>query len=185
MKKVKGIIIIAIITLSFIPILPPLEVHAQTSYQSYWSMDRPQKDIHFNSTDYNVEPPERVEGYGTDEYASVGLGVEIWVDSYWDYSPINGLAVLPRTHTIIAKASLQIGDYKYTFQHWENGETNNRRTLDVESNITIIAYYKKEYNPPSSGGCPYVYTWNGSGYMLDNNVLGLSEVRRLRRRRPL
>jgi len=32
MKKVKGIIIIAIITLSFIPILPPLEVHAQTSY---------------------------------------------------------------------------------------------------------------------------------------------------------
>ena len=124
----------------------------------------------------NVYPAPRLTVLTKTLGGSSFNGVMIWVDSYWDYSPINGLAVLPRTHTIIAKASLQIGDYKYTFQHWENGETNNRRTLNVESNITIIAYYKKEYNPPPSGGCPYVYTWNGSGYMLDNNVLGLSEV---------
>ena len=30
--------------------------------------------------------------------------------------------------------------------------------------------------PPDGGGCPYVYAWNGSAYVLDNNVLGLSEV---------
>jgi hypothetical protein len=26
------------------------------------------------------------------------------------------------------------------------------------------------------GGCPYAYTWNGSAFVLDNNVLGMSEV---------
>jgi hypothetical protein len=29
---------------------------------------------------------------------------------------------------------------------------------------------------PGGGGCPYVYTWDGSAFVLDNNVLGLSEV---------
>ena len=29
---------------------------------------------------------------------------------------------------------------------------------------------------PPGEGSPYVSTWNGSAYVLDNNILGISEV---------
>lgn len=32
------------------------------------------------------------------------------------------------------------------------------------------------YFSPSPGGCPYVSPWNGTQYVLDNNILGASEV---------
>jgi hypothetical protein len=104
-------------------------------------------------------------------------GVEVYVDLDWYYSPINNKPVIPGTHTITTKAYFQIGDYLYTFQYWENGATSNTRTLNIQSDKTITAFYKQEYNPPPpGGGCPYVYTWNGTGYVRDNNVLGMSEV---------
>jgi hypothetical protein len=32
------------------------------------------------------------------------------------------------------------------------------------------------YEPGGGGGCPYLYVWNGSDYVVDNNILGMSEV---------
>lgn len=40
-------------------------------------MDRPTKYIAFNSSSYNVDPPERVENAETNDEASIGIGVEI------------------------------------------------------------------------------------------------------------
>jgi hypothetical protein len=74
MKKMKGGIVIFIMMLSLIPMFP---ARAQYTYEWSWVIDRPGKDIHFNSSTYNVEPPERVEGHNTDDYASIGIGVEI------------------------------------------------------------------------------------------------------------
>lgn len=103
-------------------------------------------------------------------------GVEVYVDLNWYPSPIINKLVTRGTHTITTRAYFQIGDYAYTFQYWENGHTSNTRTLDIQSDKTITAYYSVEYVPPPPPGCPYVYTWNGTAYVLDNNILGASEV---------
>ena len=41
--------------------------------------------------------------------------------------------------------------------------------------INIPPISLRIYNP-EGGGCPYVSTWNGSTYVVDNNVLGMAEV---------
>lgn len=103
-------------------------------------------------------------------------GVEVYVDLNWYPSPIIDKFVTRGTHTITTRAYFQIGDYAYTFRYWENGHMSNTRTLDIQSDKTITAYYSVEYVPPLPPGCPYVYTWNGTAYVLDNNILGASEV---------
>jgi hypothetical protein len=47
-------------------------------------------------------------------------------------------------------------------------------TMNGDHNLKAYFYY----NPPggSGGGCPYVSTWNGTCYVLDNNVLPDSEA---------
>lgn len=43
------------------------------------------------------------------------------------------------------------------------------------SYIYMPPVYLQIYNS-GTGGCPYVYTWNGTDYVIDNNILGDSEV---------
>lgn len=46
-------------------------------------------------------------------------------------------------------------------------------SVTMDQNHALVAYFAQN----SSGGdsCPYVSTWNGSGYVLDNNLLPASE----------
>jgi hypothetical protein len=39
----------------------------------------------------------------------------------------------------------------------------------------VYQHYLGGATPPGEG-CPYIYVWNSSSYVLDNNVLGMSEV---------
>ncbi|MDF1538656.1 MAG: hypothetical protein P1Q69_07120 [Candidatus Thorarchaeota archaeon] len=39
--------------------------------------------------------------------------------------------------------------------------------------ITFVPYVEP---PPSGGGCPYIACWNGTGYVLDNDILPASET---------
>jgi parallel beta-helix repeat protein len=63
----------------------------------------------------------------------------------------------------------------YVFSYWlEDGsskEFDNPITIAMDSNHTLEAYFAVK----TGGGCPYVSDWNGSGYVLDNNILPASE----------
>lgn len=62
----------------------------------------------------------------------------------------------------------------YDFDHWlldgTTNKTDNPITIAMDSDHTLKAYFKM------GGGCPYLSAWNGSGYVLDNNLLPASET---------
>jgi len=67
-------------------------------------------------------------------------------------------------------------DDGYSFDYWIlDGvkKYDNPIQVLVDSDHTLKAYFRWV---GSGGGCPYVYTWNGLAYVLDNNVLGSCEV---------
>jgi len=56
-------------------------------------------------------------------------------------------------------------------------------TVDYEGSSVFVTdgyvkvqYLRIEYEGGSGGGCPYVYTWNGQRYVMDNNLLPASEM---------
>lgn len=62
-----------------------------TTTGSSWEMDRPTDTIRFNSTQFNTDPPERVENAEADSEASVGIGVDISdYDEQRGADPFNG-----------------------------------------------------------------------------------------------
>ena len=53
----------------------------------------------------------------------------------------------------------------YTFQYWENdGDNNPTRTVNVAGPITLTALYTGSTSGTGRGSCPFLYTWNGTGY---------------------
>lgn len=67
-----------------------------------------------------------------------------------------------------------IPDDGWNFDYWYldgQPKSANPITVTMYSDRTLEAHFEEDI-----GGCPYVYTWNGTGYVLDNNVLGMSEV---------
>jgi hypothetical protein len=62
----------------------------------------------------------------------------------------------------------------YVFVDWVLDGTayfNNTVTVTMTANHTLAA----NFLPSGGGGCPYVYDWNGSAYVKDNNILPASE----------
>lgn len=62
----------------------------------------------------------------------------------------------------------------YQFDHWNlNGTYYNSSSsinLLMNESYVLTPYFQK-----TGGGCPYVYVWNGSAYVMDNNILPASE----------
>jgi len=64
----------------------------------------------------------------------------------------------------------------YVFDYWLlDGSTyyQNPITVTMDSDHTLTAYF--QYSG-GGGGCPYVYTWDGQQYVMDNNLLPASET---------
>lgn len=65
----------------------------------------------------------------------------------------------------------------YSFSYWVLDETTytpNPISVPMNSHHTLSAHFR--YNGGGGGGCPYVYTWDGLRYIMDNNLLPASEV---------
>jgi len=75
--------------------------------------------------------------------------------------------------TVTVTASAYSG---YYFSYWNlDGATvySNPITVTMNSDHTLTAYF--QYSG-GGGGCPYVYTWDGQQYVMDNNLLPASEM---------
>ena len=107
----------------------------------------------------------------TDEELS---NVDIWLDDNQTALPSPQLLhVAPTNHTIKVKDPVYEGNWKYIFDHWSwENSTSNPITADVSEDVCLTAYY----NRTSYSGCPFVYTWNGTEYVIDNNLLPASET---------
>jgi hypothetical protein len=86
----------------------------------------------------------------------------------------------PGTYTYDYGSSVTVTAYTYSgyvFKYWIlDGSTyyENPITVTMCSDHTLTAYFY--YSGGGGGGCPYVYTWNGTRYVLDNNILPASEI---------
>lgn len=74
-------------------------------------------------------------------------------------------------------------DY-YNTETWAHGEVKWTFVFPVPEGIGMyiatagVTFYVGEYAGGGGGGCPYVSTWDGSKYLLDNNVLPRAEFSR-------
>ncbi len=100
-------------------------------------------------------------------------GVDVWIDSTQYSSPVE-VMVACGDHIVEVDPVFYRDNHKYTFQHWEGGDTSNPRTVSILEDTTLRAYYGETH--VGGGGCPFIYTWNGTGYVIDNNLLGDSEA---------
>ena len=68
--------------------------------------------------------------------------------------------------------------YVYTVEvylHTSAWGLSGHHTIDFYSEPDYRVFVQELYIEYAYGGCPYVSTWNGSGYVLDNNLLPASE----------
>jgi hypothetical protein len=100
-------------------------------------------------------------------------GTQIYIDG--EYAGTSRLTsqVGEGNHTVKVASPIIRGNHKYTFEYWENNSTNNPRNITVTGNMNLTAYYSKTL---VGGGCPFVFVWNGSEYVMDNNLLPTSEL---------
>lgn len=99
-------------------------------------------------------------------------GTQIYIDG--EYAGTSrARAVGEGNHTVKVASPIIRGNHKYTFEYWENNSTNNPRNITVTGNMNLTAYYSKTL---VGGGCPFVFVWNGSEYVMDNNLLPTSEL---------
>jgi len=101
------------------------------------------------------------------------VSATIWIDgNQTGLSSPQFLHITPANHTVKVKDPVYEGNWKYVFDHWNlENSTSNPITVNVTKDVHLIAYYSRT----SYSGCPFVYTWNGSEYLMDNNLLPASE----------
>lgn len=99
--------------------------------------------------------------------------VKVWIDGNQFYSPVT-VGVDSGSHAIDLEHVFCRGPYKYTFQHWEDGSTENPRIVNVKSAFYATAYYNMTYE----GTCPTLFVWNGSEYIYETllDIHGDSDV---------
>ena len=101
-------------------------------------------------------------------------GSKVWIngDQTEELSPTT-VEIREGNYTVKVEMGFYSDSVHYQFAHWEDNSTSNERFLGyVDSNMTVRAYYRVV----PSGGCPFVYTWNGQEYVIDNNILPFSEA---------
>ena len=86
-------------------------------------------------------------------------GVTVWVDGVPYCSPVT-LYVDAGTHTVKVNSHFWGGwSLEYTFDHWEDGSTNNPRSVPINNDKVVTAYYLVT--------CPTLFVWNGSQYVYE------------------
>lgn len=86
-------------------------------------------------------------------------GVTVWVDGVPYGSPVT-LYVDAGTHTVKVKSHFWgAWSLEYTFDHWEDGSTNNPRSVPINNDKVVTAYYLVT--------CPTLFVWNGSQYVYE------------------
>ena len=95
--------------------------------------------------------------------------VKVWFggdDKPTYYSAVN-VTVSQDVHEVLVQSNFGQGNYIYAFQHWNDSCQHCERNVTVSEDTALIAYYSKTTHP----GCPFVYIWNGSDFVIDNNLL--------------
>jgi len=85
--------------------------------------------------------------------------VKVWVDGNLYYSPVT-VTVSAGAHTVEAESDFMRGTFWYTFDHWQDRSTQNPRSVNVPTDITVTAYYEKQM-------CPTLFVWNGTEYVYE------------------
>ena len=85
--------------------------------------------------------------------------IKVWIDEDSErLSPVS-VNVTRGNHTVKVESSFIRYPAKYTFIYWENGATENPRTINIVDDMNITAYYNATYL------CPILYVWNGTHYV--------------------
>ena len=98
--------------------------------------------------------------------------VKVWIDGVQYYSPVT-LEVDAGTYTVKVESYFFRNEWWiYTFDRWEDGSTDNPRSVPVNNDMTITAYYTEDYL------CPTLFVWNGSQYVYETllDIHGDSDV---------
>jgi len=89
------------------------------------------------------------------------FSVKVWIDNVEYNSPVN-IALDAGTHVVQVESYFFRNEWwLYTFDHWEDGSTANPRTVSVDDDMTITAYYTEDYL------CPTLFVWNGFQYVYE------------------
>jgi len=98
--------------------------------------------------------------------------VNVWIDGNLEgIAPVEKMLSpqYEQYHNVTVEPTTIILDgYEYRFSSWEDGSNANSRNVSIDhSSRTITAYYHIQ----GGGGCPFVSSWNGTGFVIDNNLL--------------
>jgi hypothetical protein len=104
----------------------------------------------------------------------VGIIPPPWYPGPWYKSQIVNKPVLPGYYFIWVETNFQRGHYSYTFQYWNDGQDSDSRDEEINSNITLIAYYEEQFfnappNTPSTPSGPNV-GYAGTTYSYSTNT---------------
>jgi len=98
--------------------------------------------------------------------------VKVWIDDVQYYSSVT-LNVSQGFYTVEVESYFFRSEWwLYTFDHWEDGSTDNPRTVYVYSDMVVQAYYTVDYL------CPTLFVWNGSEYVYETllNIHAESDI---------
>jgi len=87
--------------------------------------------------------------------------VKVWIDCVQYYSPVTIPVQLGTRNVTVEPSFFRNEWWCYTFDHWNDGSTDNPRYLPVTDNTIITAYYTVDYL------CPTLFVWNGSEYVYE------------------
>ncbi len=92
----------------------------------------------------------------------------------WYESPVIDMPVVPGYYLIYVEPSFVRGHYTYTFQYWNDGEESYFRDEDINSDISLTAYYEEQFfnAPPDTPSRPSGDTtgYAGTSYSYSANT---------------
>jgi hypothetical protein len=94
--------------------------------------------------------------------------VDVWVDGELTGGSFVPFNVTAGGYNVKVESPICVGASNYYFAYWNGGSGGNPKYFDLHdvTHKTITAYYSL-----SPAGCPFVSSWNGTHYVLDNNLL--------------
>lgn len=115
---------------------------------------------------------------------STSVDLNVFIPQYLSISVRGGGTTDPDPGTYAYRygSSVTVTAYSYpdyTFDYWlldAEKVYDNPITVMMDSNHTLKAWFTYIGNGNGGGGCPYISTWNGTHYVLDNNLLLASEA---------
>lgn len=142
--------------------IPSDSLNHRTHCGGNWSI-KINKAYGFGQYDFDIRvygPVYTLQVITRRTWGSQIVGIGVTIDGQGYESPVI-IEVNDGTHIVTVDRVYYRPYSKYTFQYWEDESTNPTRTINVNDDTTITAYYNQE----SYGGCPTLYTWNGSEYV--------------------